>query len=186
MRIIGGNLRGRKLVPLKGMAIRPTSDRVREALFNILGPKTVDGVVLDLYSGSGALGLEAISRGAREVLFLDKSTASLRVAEKNIKLCRAEHQCKTIRWDILKNLNCLNSHPGHFNLIFLDPPYNREMVSRTLLHLASCPAVAADATVVAEHAPDEPALCPSAQWDLSDSRRYGQTQLSFFHVTSPV
>ncbi len=184
MRIIGGDLRGRKLVSLKGVTIRPTSDRVREALFNILGNITADAVVLDLFAGSGALGLEALSRGAGKAVFVDKSAASLKVVERNIKLCRLHHDCRTIQWNILRNLNCLKTYPQTFNLVFLDPPYNRNMVSQALKHLVASRCVAPCAVVVAEHDPAEAIEVPDESWTLSDQRRYGQTLLSFFYQAS--
>lgn len=179
MRIIGGNLRGRKLASLRGMAIRPTADRVREALFNILGRKSLQASVLDVFAGSGALGIEALSRGAREAVFVDKSSAALRVVDQNLKLCRLETCSQVLRWDAVKNLNCLLGYQERFSLIFLDPPYNKGLITPVLKHLMDQQLTAPEVTIIVEHDPAEIVTCPSDQWTTTDQRRYGQTQLSF-------
>lgn len=164
------------------MAIRPTADRVREALFNILGRKPSQAVVLDLFAGSGALGIEALSRGAREAVFVDKSSAALRIVNQNLKLCHLEPCSQVLRWDVVRNLNCLHSHQGRFSLIFLDPPYSKGLITPVLKHLADQQLAAPEATVIVEHDPSESVVSPSDQWATIDQRRYGQTQLSFFQV----
>ncbi len=184
MRIISGTCRGRKLAAIRGMAIRPTADRVREALFNILGARPVDAVVLDLFAGTGALGLEALSRGAREALFVDQAPAALQAIRKNIQLCRLEAKARVVQWNILNNLNCLRGEAGRFDLIFIDPPYNRGLIPPALTHLATLALAAPGALIIAEHDPAESIAPPSAAWEKVDERRYGQTQLSFFSKTN--
>lgn len=179
MRVIGGSLRGRKLAAMRGMAIRPTADRIREAVFNILGPRPVDARVLDLYAGSGALGIEALSRGARQAVFVDQAASALNLIGKNLQLCRLEDCTKVIQWNIVKNLNCLQSYERVFDLIFIDPPYNRGMVAPALAHLADLRLPAVDATAVVEHDPDETLDPLPPQWRILDQRRYGRTRISF-------
>ena len=128
-------LRGKKLHPFQGKGIRPTSDRTREAIFNILFDRVPGSVVLDLFSGSGALGIEALSRGASMATFIDTAPAALSLLEKNLRSCGLEERARIIAWDIERNLNCLQ-YPGHlYNLIFLDPPYHSGMALPTLRHL---------------------------------------------------
>jgi 16S rRNA (guanine966-N2)-methyltransferase len=117
------------------MAIRPTADRVREALFSILATRPVDAAVLDLFAGTGALGLEALSRGAARAVFVDQAPAAIQAIRKNIQLCRAEAKAQVIQWNILNNLNCLRGESGRFDLIFIDPPYNRGLIPPALAHL---------------------------------------------------
>jgi len=180
VRIIAGAFRGRKLSAIRGMAIRPTADRVREALFNILATRPVAATVLDLFAGTGALGLEALSRGALRAVFVDQAPAALQAIRKNIQLCRAEASTQVIQWNILNNLNCLRDQAGRFDLIFIDPPYNRGLIPPTLAHLVALELAAPEALIVAEHDPAEIIAPPSPDWEQIDQRRYGQTQLSFF------
>ncbi len=180
MRIISGRLKGRKLQTFRGVAVRPTPDRVREALFSILAQKTRKAVVLDLFAGTGALGIEAISRGAQWALFIDNSADSLTILNKNLQHCDLIATTKVIQWDVANNLNCLRGRPRAFNLVFMDPPYNCNLAAPTVKHLLRSGCLEIGATLVVEH---EPAL----QWEpmgssihMTDSRRYGRTQLTFF------
>ncbi|MDA8139040.1 MAG: 16S rRNA (guanine(966)-N(2))-methyltransferase RsmD [Desulfobacteraceae bacterium] len=184
MRVIAGNLRGRKLTTIRGMAIRPTADRIRESLFNILSTTPRGATVLDLFAGSGAMGIEALSRGARQAVFVEQAAAALAVIRKNIQLCRLEQNSRVIQWDIVGNLRCLQAFANTFDLIFIDPPYNRGMIVPTLTHLAGQQLPAPDAVAVVEHDPAE-ALDPLPQaWTLTDQRRYGRTLISFLRYLS--
>lgn len=179
MRVIGGSLRGRKLTALQGRAVRPTADRVKEAIFNIIGTKTDDARVLDLFAGTGALGIEALSRNAKTAVFVDSAGASLKVIQKNLALCRLTPVCRVIKWNIAKNLKPLLAEPSRFDLIFLDPPYNRGLILPTLDHIASHHLATPDAVVVVEHDPLETIARDLESWRITDSRRYGQTQVTF-------
>lgn len=183
MRIVAGHLRGRKLASISGLRIRPTPDRVREALFNILGPRPVGATVLDLFAGTGALGIEALSRDAQAAVFIDSGTQALAVLRKNIALCRIEARSNLIQWDIRKNLNCLKNYPQYFDLVLMDPPYRRDLVESTLNHLLGIETLAPGALIVVEHDPAEIIHPPAATIVAVDSRRYGRTQLSFFEFS---
>lgn len=185
MRIIAGKLKGRKLTAVQGLHTRPTADRVREALFNILGRKTMDANVLDLYAGTGALGIEALSRGARSAVFVDHAQQALTVLRKNLAHCGVQQIAQVFRWDITKNLNCLRGFANTFNLVFMDPPYKKAMIRPTLLHLTQIECLAADALVVVEHDPDEYVDPAAIALRLVDQRRYGQTLLSFLEPYDP-
>lgn len=185
MRIISGDHRGRKLSSIRGMATRPTSDRVREALFNILGDKPANAQVLDLYAGTGALGIEALSRGAAHAIFIERSGQALTVLRKNIATCNLAASSQIVQWDITKNLDCLKPHPHAFNLVFMDPPYHKNLVRRSLSHLSTCQCLNADAVVVAEHETGATLEAPGSGLKLDDTRHYGQTSLSFFSQLSP-
>ncbi len=187
MRIIAGEFRGRKLNPIRGVRIRPTADRCREAIFNILSVGVQDARVLDLFAGTGALGLEALSRGARFALFLDNHRDSAAVIEGNIRTCRVEERARILRWNILRNLNCLKSMEPGFDLVFMDPPYRKDMIEPVLTHLLDSNSLAPGARIVAEHALSEPmpeevpgtsARAPC--FKRMDQRRYGKTLVSFF------
>ncbi|MGB9839121.1 16S rRNA (guanine(966)-N(2))-methyltransferase RsmD [Thermovenabulum sp.] len=122
MRIIGGTLRGRKLKSLKGMKTRPTSAMVREALFNILGEKVINSIFLDAYAGTGAVGIEAISRGAKKVYFIEKDKEACRVIKENIKTLGVVDQAVIIRGEIPEIFYSI-TEKDDFDIIFLDPPY---------------------------------------------------------------
>jgi 16S rRNA (guanine966-N2)-methyltransferase len=180
LRIISGTLRGKNLHPFRGEGIRPTSDRTREAIFNILSHRIVFGaVVLDLFAGSGALGIEALSRGADAATFIDKEPAAVSLLRKNLRSCRLEERARIISWDIEQNLNCLQSHDRRYNLIFLDPPYHRNLVFPALMHLKKSHTLKPGACLVLEHGNADHLPLPMADFDLLDQRRYGKTLVSF-------
>ena len=193
MRIIGGKYKGRKLPPIRSESLRPTSDRVRESIFNILSHRVSNAVVLDLFAGTGALGLEALSRGAACAVFMDQSAAAVGLINQALKAIGAEDAAQVIRWDISKNLNCIRSQgkaednrdgahpqaPSGYNLVFLDPPYHRDLIGRALQHLHQDRLLLRDALIVAEHAADESPSAETAGFVLSDQRTYGNTSVSF-------
>lgn len=179
MRIISGTLRGKKLLPFEGKGIRPTSDRTREAIFNILSHRVSGASVLDLFAGSGALGIEALSRGADMATFIDISPAAVSLMEKNLRSCCLQERARIIKWDIGQNLNCLRSHDRCYDLIFMDPPYQKGLVLPSLSHLIKSRAMIPGACLVLEHGNADQLPLPAADFDLLDQRRYGKTLVSF-------
>src|SRR5258708_7225778 len=143
MRIIAGEFRSRRLKTLPGMALRPTSDRLRETLFNVLGDSVRGAVFADCYAGSGAVGLEAISRGAAQAMFLEQSKAACRVLRENIAALGVESRTRIIEGPVEKGLRDFDA-----DVIFLDPPYAAaQEYERALAALAGSRAL-----IVAEHA----------------------------------
>lgn len=185
MRIISGDHKGRKLLSIRGTATRPTSDRVREALFNILGRKPSGAHVLDLFTGTGALGIEALSRGASHAVFIDQSSQALTVLRKNIAQCNLDASSRILKWDITKNLNCLKPYPNSFDLVFMDPPYHKRLVTLSLSHLSTCRCLKDHAVVVAEHETGAAPEVDHSGFQLDHTRQYGQTALSFFSQHTP-
>jgi 16S rRNA (guanine966-N2)-methyltransferase len=184
MRIIGGTRRGLKLAEVgEGDAaahLRPTSDRVREAIFNLLinahGNPVTGARVLDLFAGTGALGLEALSRGAAEATFVDDGTKALALLKANIAKLRAEAETRILRQDATR----LPSNPGApFNLIFLDPPYGKALGERALAAALAGGWLAPGAVVVWEEG-TAPALPPGLV--QLDQRRYGDTSVTLMQV----
>jgi 16S rRNA (guanine966-N2)-methyltransferase len=173
-------MKGRRLSTLPGSAVRPTADRVKEAMFSILGQKPVAAHVLDLYAGSGALGIEAISRGARSAVFIDRSLKVEKVLRHNLDVCNIAAHATVVQWDIQKNLNCLKNFSHPFGLIFMDPPYGQALVAKTIGHLITSECLLDDATIVAEHEPGLEIAPLDTALTLSDTRRYGSNQISFF------
>ena len=179
IRIIGGELKGRKLVTVPGIKTRPTADRVRESIFNIIGTGVGGALVLDLFAGTGAMGIEALSRGAETVVFADHDTQALAALAKNIKTCSFESRARIIKCDILKNLNIIRSFSPAFNLVFIDPPYHQNLLQKTLSNLAECRGLENGARIVIEHSPREPISVIDQNFAISDQRSYGKTLVSF-------
>jgi len=124
MRIISGRLRGRKLKGPRGRDVRPTSDRLKETLFDIIGPDISDSVVLDGFAGTGAIGLEALSRGAGEVVFIERDPEGSRLIRQNLNRCAVETGYRIIRHDIFTALRSLGREGFKSDIVFLDPPYD--------------------------------------------------------------
>ncbi len=169
MRIVAGRWRGRKLRVPKGNRVRPTADRVREAWMSIVQSRLVDSRVLDLYAGSGALGLEALSRGAVSVDFVETAPESLLVLRDNITALGADRACTVHRADAMRFIADATEHA--YDVAFADPPYRLGLASR----LADCWLARPFARFLGiEHEVEE--VMPAG----SDTRRYGSTALTFF------
>jgi len=181
LRIIAGEFKGRRLRSVRGNKTRPTADRIREAIFNILAFQIQDATVLDLYAGTGAFGIEALSRGARSVIFVDVDSDSISVLRENIKTFSLESLTKIVRWDLTHNLNCLSSLRSAFNLIFMDPPYNKNMIETTLFNLHCSQSMQNGARIIVEHSFLEPVSKSQLPFEISDQRGYGKTLVSFLN-----
>ena len=172
-------MRGKKLHTVRGMKVRPTADRLRESIFNIIASRIHKAVVLDLFAGTGAFGIEAISRGAESAVFIDNSREALSVMARNIEACAFSSRTKIIKWDIARNLNCIKSFTPAFNLVFIDPPYNQNIINPSLLNLFKSGSLATGASVVLEHAAAEPLQVELGAFEMDDQRKYGKTLVSF-------
>jgi 16S rRNA (guanine966-N2)-methyltransferase len=185
VRIVAGSLGGRVLRAPAGAHTRPTSERVREALFSILGPPPPSpdgGQVLDLFAGSGALGIEALSRGAARAVFIDKARPALDTLRRNLAELGVTDRSETILGDGVAYLG--RPAVGPFRWVFIDPPYRTDLAARALEALPRS-ALTADAVVVVEH--DRRNSPAEVYGDLlrTDSRRYGDTCLSLYRPRLP-
>ena len=179
MRIITGRVRGLKLTTPKNWDVRPTADRVKESLFNIIGSKIIGAQVLDLFAGTGNLGLESWSRGAEKIVFTDTSKESLRLVESNIAKCRAQDDTETICGDACQLIGRLYKKGMSFDFVFADPPYNKGLVQKVIAALAESPLLNDGGYLIAEHsAHDELGTLPS-QFELVRCETYGETKISF-------
>jgi 16S rRNA (guanine(966)-N(2))-methyltransferase RsmD len=179
LRVISGNLKGRRLFSLKGQKLRPTSDRVKEAIFDILQDQIRGQKVLDLFAGTGALGIEALSRGAKWASFVEESTRSLSALRRNLEECRLKERAEVLGREARAAIRILEARGDSFELIFLDPPYGKGLARRALEALARSSIVTSGTLVVAEHSLSEKLdFIPS--WQRVDWRGYGSTQVSFF------
>jgi 16S rRNA (guanine(966)-N(2))-methyltransferase RsmD len=170
MRVVAGRYRGRRLVAPAGDQTRPTSDRVREALFSVLGPSVQGARVLDLFAGSGALGIEALSRGAADVVFVDQAPQAIKAIRANLAALEIEadvHRIEAGSW-----LRAASARADAYDLVFLDPPYRRAGELGRELSEGLVAVLAAGARVITESDRREPL---ELELPLADERRYGDT-----------
>jgi 16S rRNA (guanine966-N2)-methyltransferase len=178
LRVIAGQLRGKKLATVPGRETRPTADRIRESIFNILGTAVRHAHVLDLFAGTGAFGIEALSRGADFALFIENGREALGVLTRNIQACRLADRTRVLNGDAAGSLNGLAGGDRKFDLVFMDPPYRTGMIAPALRHLADSRCLADKARIVVEHAAGE-AVGEAPPFHLQDHRCYGKTLVSF-------
>lgn len=187
MRVIAGAFKGRRLAAPRGGATRPTSDRVREAVFGILGDVT-EVAVLDLFAGSGAMGIEALSRGAERALFVERRRATVEVLRRNVTDLGLEPRVQLFAGPVGRAATVLVDQ-GPFDLVLADPPYDWIASDRLASELKSAtkagPWWGAQATLVLEHRSkdDPPSLTEALGVELDETRRYGGTSVSFYRWT---
>lgn len=175
MRVIAGEFRGRRLASARAPGLRPTADRVREALFSILGDSVEDARVLDLYAGTGALALEALSRGARSATCVERSAGALKALERNVRDLDLADRVRIERGDALAYARGLRGQKGRFDIVFCDPPYADplEPVLEAVVEEEWWTTAA-----VIEHASDRSPAAPAGR--EADTRRYGDTGVTIF------
>ncbi len=179
MRIIAGSLKGRPLAPVKGR-IRPTAAKVREAIFNIIGEAVREARVLDLFAGTGALGIEALSRGARDAVFVEEDSPALQVLRRNLETLGLEDRSRVLPLSVNAALKKLAAQGEAFALVFLDPPYGQDAAAAALRTLAGSPLLQVQAWVVAEHSRRETLPEAIDSLALYRLRRYGDTQVAVY------
>ena len=191
MRIVAGKFKGRRLKTLKGSEVRPTADRVKESLFRIFGEQVVDADFLDLCAGTGSIGLEALSQGARSTTFVDNNYHAIRTIESNLEMCgfdRKHPHVQLIHLDARKALARLGKHKVQFDLIYFDPPYASKIHEPCVKQIAEANLRSPDGVLVVEHG-----KIHKADWTeslildelvLSRQEQYGDTMLSFYQAAS--
>jgi len=181
MRITGGKNKGRILASPRNLRIRPTSDQVREALFNILGHDLTGHRVLDLFAGTGSLGLEALSRGAEKVVFVDHTGVALGLIRKNLERCGFTGSGIVLKWDLTRGIGRHGRLRGQFfDLVFLDPPYGKNMITPLLQELSTTAMLSPGARVVAESSKSDGLPSVAENLKQIDHRIYGDTQVSLY------
>ena len=187
MRVVAGKFKGRRLKTLKGLEVRPTADRVKESLFRIFGERVVDADFLDLCAGTGSIGLEALSQGAKSTTFVDNNYHCIRIIESNLEMCgfdRKHPQVRFIHLDARKALTRLGKRKAKFDLIYFDPPYASKIHELCVKQIAEADLLSPAGMLVVEHQKVQEAdWIESLILDaliLSRQERYGDTMLSFY------
>lgn len=178
MRIIAGEYKGRRLESPSDYSVRPTTDKVKEALFSILAEKMWGSKVLDLFSGTGNLGIEALSRGAEFCVFGDNSRESIRLIQSNIAHCRAQEGARVVPGDFRKTLMNLNEQ---FDIILLDPPYKKDLLAPAFELIRQQDLLADGGVIVAEHRKEEDLPEEFYGFRKEKERKYGIIKLSIYH-----
>lgn len=186
MRVIGGKFKGLKLMPPNDLGIRPTSDRLKEALFSILDSKKYNinihnSSVIDICSGTGALGIEALSRGAKEVCFIDKDIKSIRIIQKNTSKLNINHEDK-IFINIVKDevTNALQKINSIYDIVLIDPPYNTNIINETLQDLKNYNLIKTHSYIFAESSNAE--IFDFNGYELLDTKKYGKSKLTILKL----
>lgn len=183
MRIITGSARGCKLKTPKGMSTRPTSDRVKESLFSILGSEVLGKGILDIFAGTGGLGLEALSRGGASACFVDKTTAD--IIRYNAEHTRLKDLSDIIRGDVFAVLDRLANQGRKFDIVFCDPPYHFGLWEKALIRLDRGDLLNDGALVIVEQGGDENTLPEVSRLKLLRNQRYGKTtQINIFEYSA--
>ena len=180
MRIISGTARGTKLYTLDGTEItRPTLDRVKESIFNIIQNQIEDANILDLFSGSGAIGLEFLSRGARKAVLCDKSKDAIKIIQKNVEKTHMENKAKIINCDFEKCLEKLQNEI--FDIIYIDPPYKTNYIEKSLKQIIESKIASEDSLIILETDEEERIIkeIENIKVEIIDKRKYGRATVIF-------
>jgi len=178
MRVIAGSAKGTPLKVVPGTGTRPISDRVKEAIFNILGPRIAGASVLDLFAGTGSVGIEALSRGAARAVFVEKSSKATGIIHANLQATRLHSRAEIVRNDVFKYLA---SAPQSFDVVYIAPPQYQELWSKTLLALDANPGwLAPEGTAFVQIFPKEFEPLALQTLHLVDQRKYGSTLVCLY------
>lgn len=180
MRVIAGKARGRRLAAVPGSKTRPTTDRVKEAIFSMIGPYFAGGLGLDLFAGTGGLGIEALSRGLDRVVFIDQDRNAVRVIHQNLDATNFSREAEVYRADAMKSLYWLKKRELRFDVIFLDPPYAQKRLVRLLQKIEEYGLLHRDGVIVVEHPVDQSLPARVGGFELKRTRDYGNIHISLF------
>ncbi len=185
MKILTGRLRGQKIEFKPNPRLRPTADKVRQAVFNMLQGEVEGKSVLDLYSGTGALGIEALSSGAESVIFVEKNPAQCRAIKRSLELLRLRGDARVENSDAIKAVQQLAGETLTFDFIFLDPPYEKGLALRTLRAISESSIFHEGSLVICETGDEEPIPQKIGLFNCVKNKRYGDTRILFFSSLFP-
>jgi 16S rRNA (guanine(966)-N(2))-methyltransferase RsmD len=181
LRVIAGIAKKCKLVAPDGLVVRPTADRVKEALFSILGGSVIESKFLDIFAGSGGVGIEALSRGATQVVFVEKEMKNFQIIKKNLLSTGLTDRARCIQLSADKAITLLGAEKTAFDLVFMDPPYARRLVADTLTLLTKNHLVKSGGIVIVESGAEIPAEDLPESLGMYRQGKYGNTMLSFYY-----
>ena len=183
MRVISGSARGTKLNSIDSMDTRPTLDRVKESLFNIIQPEIEDSIVLDLFAGSGAIGIELISRGSKKAYFCEKSHMAAKMIKQNLEKTRFTDKAELLEQDYKKALASYHQRNIKFDIIFIDPPYKLDIAVKAVQEIISLELLKKDGILIIETDEEERELkeLEKLQVEVYDLRKYGRVHLIFLN-----
>lgn len=182
MRVIAGEFRGRRLDRIEGMDIRPTSDKVKESLFNILGNAVIDSIFLDLFGGTGGIGIEALSRGAKHVVFVDTDIKSIKVLKGNLEHLNIKDNVEVYNTEYSAAISKLYNCKKEFDIIFIDPPYSVGLAQNALKEIDEYPILSPSGLIIVEHDTKDDMPSSLGKLYMYRSKQYGNTTLSFYAI----
>ena len=180
MRIIAGTLKNRRIKSREGRETRPTLERIKEAIFSIIGEKVADAKFLDLYSGTGNVTFEALSRGAKRAIMIEEDKEALRIIIENINNCGFENISRAYKNDVIRALEILQRKGELFDIIFLDPPYKENISFDTLKKISECKVLKKEGIIISEHGNYEKLPDEIGDFVKYDERDYNKKILSFY------
>ena len=191
VRVIAGSARGISLSSVKGSATRPIPDRIKESLFDILAGVVPDSRVIDMYAGTGAIGIEALSRGAKSCIFVENDWSAVQVIKKNLEVTKLQDKARVLKYDVFEIIPYLEKNNTAVDLVFASPPYPlvekksyRDNLLTLFSSLCSKHIIQSDGLIMLQHRKTDLEITPETLYiEVFDTRIYGDTQLSFFKNT---
>jgi 16S rRNA (guanine966-N2)-methyltransferase len=180
MRVVSGNFKGRQLKAVPGVTTRPTTDKVKEAIFNMVGPYFEGGSALDLFAGSGGLGIEALSRGIEQCIFVDREPKAIQTIHKNLEICQTAEQSEVYRNDADRALKAIIKRGLEFHLIFLDPPYKQQKLKTLINTISENGLLHKNGFIVTEHGSDVILPEEVGQFIRLKHETYGMSSITIF------
>ena len=180
MRVIAGLAKGRKLLPPEGMGTRPTLDRIKESIFNIIQNRVMDAVSLDMFSGTGSLGIEIASRGAKQSYLIEKGDVSYSLLKQNVENLKFQDICTPLKGDCYKYIEEFSKDGIIFNVIFIDPPYAKDMIPPAVELISKYNVLKKDGLIVTKIDSGEIIYEGNDEITLFDKRKYGNTTVCFY------
>lgn len=175
MRVIAGKLKGRNVKAVQGSATRPTGDKIKEAIFHKMGPFFEDGYCLDLFAGSGSLGIEAISRGMDKTIFIDNAPQAIKTIHHNIQTLQIEQQCEVYKSDAFRAIKKLSQKDIRFDLILIDPPYDKMNYQILISEIIKNNIANTDCMIYLEHRPSEESFLMNKDFEIIYEKNYNPT-----------
>lgn len=184
MRVVSGNCKGRPLKAVPGNTTRPTTDKVKEALFNMIGPYFFGGIGLDLFAGSGGLGIEALSRGLDKVIFIDQDAKAIQTIRENIKACKLEEEAEIYRNEAERALKALIKRGISFDFIFMDPPYKKQKLVSLMQKIDEQHLLKSGGLIVCEHSHEVELPRTVGEFTQVKNERYGIIAVTIYSESS--